>query len=209
MRLVLVEYLRMLRESGEFEILLPDLLLAMNIVPISKSQKGARQAGVDLAAVGPDDSSVKTLWLSYSSEAISVVGTGTLRSKLLGNGWTRSRTCTCAAMWPRNTKASQFGSLLQRRVISSRTSRNSAQATPPQTLSRAYLRFLEWRLHRHEDGEAPARRICASGGCPVWNCAERSLSWESRTTSLGTSTRCIVLLCHSGDGFNRAAFCFR
>ena len=62
MRLVLVEYLRMLRESGEFDILLPDLLLAMNIVPISKSQKGARQAGVDLAAVGPDDS-VKTLWL--------------------------------------------------------------------------------------------------------------------------------------------------
>ena len=63
MRLVLVEYLRMLRESGEFDILLPDLLLAMNIVPISKSQKGARQAGVDLAAVGPDDSGVKTLWL--------------------------------------------------------------------------------------------------------------------------------------------------
>jgi len=53
----------MLRESGEFDILLPDLLLAMNIVPISKSQKGARQVGVDLAAVGLDDSGVKTLWL--------------------------------------------------------------------------------------------------------------------------------------------------
>ncbi len=63
MRLVLVEYLRMLRESGEFDILLPDLLLAMNIVPISKSQIGTRQAGVDLAAVGSDDSGVKTLWL--------------------------------------------------------------------------------------------------------------------------------------------------
>jgi len=62
-RLVLVEYLRMLRESGEFDILLPDLLLAMNIVPISKSQIGTRQAGVDLAAVGSDDSGVKTLWL--------------------------------------------------------------------------------------------------------------------------------------------------
>jgi len=63
MRLVLVEYLRMLRESGEFDALLPDLLLAMNIVPISKPQKGVRQAGVDLAAVGPDDSGTKVLWL--------------------------------------------------------------------------------------------------------------------------------------------------
>ncbi len=63
MKLVLVEYLRMLRESGEFDALLPDLLLAMSVVPISKPQKGVRQAGVDLAAVGPDESGVTTLWL--------------------------------------------------------------------------------------------------------------------------------------------------
>lgn len=63
MRLVLVEYLRMLRESGEFDVLLPDLLLAMNIVPISKPQTGVRQTGVDLAAVGPDEAGVTTLWL--------------------------------------------------------------------------------------------------------------------------------------------------
>jgi len=63
MRLVLLEYLRMLRESGEFDALLPDLLLAMNITPISKSQRGTRQSGVDLAAVGPDEVGVKTLWL--------------------------------------------------------------------------------------------------------------------------------------------------
>lgn len=63
MKLVLVEYLRMLRESGEFDVLLPDLLMAMNIVPISKPQIGTRQAGVDLAAVGADDSGVNTLWL--------------------------------------------------------------------------------------------------------------------------------------------------
>lgn len=53
----------MLRESGEFDTLLPDLLLAMNIVPISRPQKGVRQAGVDLAAVGIDDSGTKALWL--------------------------------------------------------------------------------------------------------------------------------------------------
>lgn len=63
MKLVLVEYLRMLREAGEFDVLLPDLLLAMNIVPISKPQKGVRQAGVDLTAVGSDESGVTALWL--------------------------------------------------------------------------------------------------------------------------------------------------
>ena len=63
MRLVIVEYLRMLRESGEFDALLPDILLAMNIVPISKAQIGVRQAGVDLAAVGDDEDGVKKLWL--------------------------------------------------------------------------------------------------------------------------------------------------
>ncbi|MFZ5792816.1 MAG: hypothetical protein ACOY3L_19160 [Pseudomonadota bacterium] len=63
MRLILAEYLRMLRESGEFDALLPDLLLAMNIVPISKVQVGVRQAGVDLAAVGPNKDGQKILWL--------------------------------------------------------------------------------------------------------------------------------------------------
>jgi hypothetical protein len=63
MRLVLLEYLRMLRESGEFDALLPDLLLAMNIVPVSKAQIGVRQSGVDLAAVGDDEDGAKTLWL--------------------------------------------------------------------------------------------------------------------------------------------------
>ena len=61
MRLVLLEHLRMLRESGEFDALFPDLLLAMKIVPISKPQIGVRQAGVDIAAVGKDDSGAKDI----------------------------------------------------------------------------------------------------------------------------------------------------
>jgi hypothetical protein len=53
----------MLKESGEFDALLPDLLLAMNIIPLSKAQPGVRQAGVDVAAVGNDDVGVRVLWL--------------------------------------------------------------------------------------------------------------------------------------------------
>lgn len=63
MRLIIREYLGMLRESGEFDALIPDLLLAMKIVPLSKAQVGVRQAGVDIAAVGNDDLGRRTLWL--------------------------------------------------------------------------------------------------------------------------------------------------
>jgi hypothetical protein len=63
MRLVIREYLGMLRESGEFDQLVPDLLLSQGIVPLSKPQIGVRQAGVDLAAVGKDDFGTKSLWL--------------------------------------------------------------------------------------------------------------------------------------------------
>lgn len=54
MRLVIREYLSMLREKDELDALLPDLLLSMDVTPISRAQAGARQHGVDVAAVGPD-----------------------------------------------------------------------------------------------------------------------------------------------------------
>lgn len=57
MKLILAQYLSTLKERGEFDKLLPDLLIAMDYVPISKPQTGVRQYGVDLAAVGisPED----------------------------------------------------------------------------------------------------------------------------------------------------------
>jgi hypothetical protein len=57
MKFILSQYLRTLKERDEFDRLLPDLLLAMGYVPISKAQAGVRQHGVDLAAVGvaPED----------------------------------------------------------------------------------------------------------------------------------------------------------
>jgi hypothetical protein len=53
-RLVIREYLSMLRESGELDALLPDLLVSMGITPISRAQVGPRQYGVDIVAVGRD-----------------------------------------------------------------------------------------------------------------------------------------------------------
>lgn len=57
MKLILSQYLRTLKERDEFDRLLPDLLLTMGYVPISKPQTGVRQFGVDLAVVGvsPED----------------------------------------------------------------------------------------------------------------------------------------------------------
>lgn len=65
MRLVIREYLSMLKESGELDALLPNLLFSMDIEPISKAQVGVRQYGVDVAGVGPDpdDDDKKKLFL--------------------------------------------------------------------------------------------------------------------------------------------------
>lgn len=52
MKLILSQYLRTLKERDEFDRLLPDLLLAMGYVAVSKPQTGIRQYGVDLAVVG-------------------------------------------------------------------------------------------------------------------------------------------------------------
>ena len=52
MKLIIREYLSLLKESNELDRLLPDLLLMMGIEPISHAQVGVRQYGVDLAAVG-------------------------------------------------------------------------------------------------------------------------------------------------------------
>ena len=64
MKLIIREYLTLQKESGELDRLLPDLLLSMSIPPISRAQKGVRQAGVDVAAVGKHpETGIKTLFL--------------------------------------------------------------------------------------------------------------------------------------------------
>lgn len=64
MKLIIKEYLTLLKESTELDKLLPDLLLSMSIPPISHPQKGVRQAGVDVAAVGEHpETKIKTLFL--------------------------------------------------------------------------------------------------------------------------------------------------
>jgi len=54
MKLVLRDYLASVSESGELDVLVADLLLNMKIEPLSQPQRGVRQDGVDIAAVGED-----------------------------------------------------------------------------------------------------------------------------------------------------------
>ncbi len=72
MKLILAQYLRTLKERDEFDRLLPDLLLAMDYVPVSKPQTGNRQHGVDLAAVGisPEDGVKELLLLVIKQDDI-------------------------------------------------------------------------------------------------------------------------------------------
>ncbi len=65
MRFLLRDYVALLRESGELDVLLPDLFLAMGLEPLTKAQVGVRQHGVDASAVGPDpETGVQTLFLA-------------------------------------------------------------------------------------------------------------------------------------------------
>lgn len=52
MRLVIKEYLASLKERGELDVVVPDLLSQMGLHVFSKPGRGTRQYGVDIAAVG-------------------------------------------------------------------------------------------------------------------------------------------------------------
>ena len=64
MKLILMQYLASLRERGELDVIMPDLLSEVGFSVISKPAIGTKQYGVDLAAVGVNpDTEVKTLFL--------------------------------------------------------------------------------------------------------------------------------------------------
>ncbi|WP_299664763.1 hypothetical protein [uncultured Polaribacter sp.] len=56
------EYISLLKEDGELDALLIDILISKSITPISKPQKG-RQYGVDIAAVGKDKDNIEKIFL--------------------------------------------------------------------------------------------------------------------------------------------------
>lgn len=65
MKLVVMHYLRSLRERGELDAIFPDLLAESGFEILTRPRRGTRQAGVDVAAVGadPDRDGVRSLFL--------------------------------------------------------------------------------------------------------------------------------------------------
>lgn len=63
MKLVIKEYLSLLKESKELDELIPELLLSMNHKTISKAQIGTRQYGVDVASIGRDTDGIEKVFL--------------------------------------------------------------------------------------------------------------------------------------------------
>ena len=63
MKLILKEYLASLRERDELDAILPDLLSQLGFTVLSKPQRGTRQHGVDVAAVGALNGEAKKLYL--------------------------------------------------------------------------------------------------------------------------------------------------
>ena len=63
MKLILKEYLRSLKERNELDALLPDLLTEMGMNVTSLPQRGTRQNGVDIMAVGKNTNQEDTVFL--------------------------------------------------------------------------------------------------------------------------------------------------
>lgn len=63
MKLILKEYLRSLKERNELDALLPDLLTEMGMIVTSLPQRGTRQNGVDIMAVGKNTNREDTVFL--------------------------------------------------------------------------------------------------------------------------------------------------
>ncbi len=63
MKLLVKEYLSALKERGELDAILPDLLSELGLHVFSRPAVGVRQNGVDLAAVGTDEDGTKKVFL--------------------------------------------------------------------------------------------------------------------------------------------------
>ena len=63
MKLILKEYLKSLKERDELDALLPDLLSEMGMNVTSLPQRGTRQNGVDIMAVGKNSNNEDTVFL--------------------------------------------------------------------------------------------------------------------------------------------------
>jgi len=105
MKLLLREYLSSLRERDELDALMPALLSELGFTVLTRPRRGTRQFGVDFAAVGPDETGERKVYLF------------SIKAGDLGRGhWadgeqpcvppsTRSRTCTSRAGSPSSTAA--------------------------------------------------------------------------------------------------------
>ena len=63
MKLIFREYLSSLRERGELDVIMPDLLSELGMNVLSRPGVGTRQYGVDVAAVGNDVDGTATVFL--------------------------------------------------------------------------------------------------------------------------------------------------
>ncbi len=63
MKLIIKEYLSLLKESKELDSLIPELLLSMAHDVISKAKVGVRQYGVDVASIGIDKDGIEKVFI--------------------------------------------------------------------------------------------------------------------------------------------------
>ena len=63
MKLILTEYLASLKERGELDVIMPDLLSEIGFTVTSRPSIGTKQYGVDVVAIGKDAKDVRCIYL--------------------------------------------------------------------------------------------------------------------------------------------------
>ena len=86
MKLIFVEYLASLKERGELDLIMPDLLSEIGLSVISRPAVGTKQYGVDVAAVGDSEGVRKVFLISIKP--------GDLRR----SGWNAGEQCLRASL---------------------------------------------------------------------------------------------------------------
>ena len=78
MKLIFREYLASLKERGELDVIMPDLLSELGFTVISRPAIGTKQHGVDVVAVSPDSDGNRSIHLISIKPGISGEGIGML-----------------------------------------------------------------------------------------------------------------------------------
>ena len=185
MKLVIRQYLASLRERGELDAILPDLLSQMGLTVLSRPRRGTRQDGVDVGAVGSLDGGEESVYL-FSIKAGDLTRAAwdgnpqALRPSLnaVVGPYVRNRlpvehrnkpivVCVCVGGDIREEVRPDLVAYFETHATDSPRSVGLVALFPAAELAADFVRGVDWRQADERDREAPPPGRAAPRGCEV------------------------------------------